>query len=196
MIHENDTNDAISDPGISDFELINELKLLTITKNKHKEFEYNRVEIWNIYMQNQLFKSIVFRLKKLICETIGKDNFDYICAVPPCGIPLSSCLSLAMEKPLIIPSHQELRLFRSESFYNEEKIEHNKRILLVDIIINYGNSARNTKDNLSSIKGKFIGLAVVLFNDTLNKNMVDCFKIDEQDKIYYLFKVSELTTTG
>lgn len=59
-------------------------------------------------------------------------------------------------------------------------------------ISNSGASARNTMEQLDSISGTFVGLAVVLSNDTFPEKRSDKFKKDYRSDIKYLFTVSEL----
>ena len=161
--------------------------------SEYRGEEYRLVQTWGIYLDELLFKSVVFGLKELIEKEIGADEFYYICALPPCGTPLATSVSFVMEKPLIVPLPQDFAVMgTTENFYNEGQIKRGKRILLVDSIINSGGSARSTMEKLDSIDGEFIGLAAVLFNDRFPKERSDKFKRDKKEKIKYLFKVSEL----
>lgn len=174
-------------------ELMTRLKSIPTQTSKYRGEQYKLVQTWCIYLDEILLKSVVFGLKELIEKEIGADKFDYICAVPPCGIPLASSLSFVMEKTLIVPLPQDFSVMGTiENFYCEEQIEHKKRILLVDSIINSGGSARSTMEKLDSIDGEFIGLAVVLFNDAFPAKRSDKFKRDEFKNIKYLFNASEL----
>ena len=178
---------------LSEEELKLRLKNIPIKIDEYEGVEYKLVKTWGIYLDSILFEMVVFKIKELIERDIGIDNFDYVCSVPPCGIPLSASVSFVMKKPLIVPLPPEFRIMaKIENFHNEEQIERGKRILLVDDIINSGSSARITKERLNSINGEFVGLVVVLFNDTFPEKRNDKIKKEESEKIKYLFKVSEL----
>lgn len=175
---------------LSDVELKNRLRNLPINDTGG----FKLLDTFAIYLDNILFKSLTFKLKKLIESKIGLDKFDYICAVPPCGVPLSTSVSLITNKPLIMPLPQELHIVGVvHDFHSGSQIEQGKRILLVDTVINSGLSARATKQRLDSIDGKFVGLVVALFNDMFPDKRSDKFKRDEIEKINCLFKLSEIT---
>jgi orotate phosphoribosyltransferase len=174
-------------------ELKKRLRGIPMQTSMYGGIHYKLVQTWCIYSDELLFKSVVFGLKELIEKEIGANKFDCICAVPPCGTPLAASLSLVMEKPLIVPLPQDFAIMGTiENFHCEGRIEHGKRILLVDSISNSGASARNTMEQLGSIDGTFIGLAVVLSNDTFPEKRSDEFKKDYRSDIKYLFTVSEL----
>ncbi len=177
---------------LSDEKLKQKFKELPKKSFLHNESTYYLVQTWAIYLDSTLFEATVFRLKELIEKDIGLDNFDYICAVPPCGVPISTGVSLYTGKPLIVPFPPEFRFMVPDDFYSEDTIERGKRILLIDGIINSGASARATKDKLESIDGKFVGLVIAIFNDTFPERKSDKFKKDEVNNIKYLFNQSEL----
>lgn len=175
---------------INDVELID--KLRNLPRNDTNEFKF--VDTFAIYFDNNLFKTISFKLYELIETSIKIENIDYICAVPPCGIPIAASVSLMTNRPLIVPLPQEVHILGvSNDFHAGSEIERGKRILLVDSVINSGISARTTKQKLDSIEGKFAGLVVALFNDMFPDKRSDKFKKDELNNIKYLYKVSEIS---
>lgn len=158
---------------LSDIKLKQKFKELPKVHYSYNGGSYYLVQTWAIFQDIILFEATLLRLKKLIEEDIRLDNFDYICAVPPCGIPISTGVSLITRKPLIVPLSPEVRFMVPQNFYTEDTIERGKRILLVDAIINSGASARITKEKLESIDGKFVGLVVPLFNNTFPEKRSD-----------------------
>lgn len=177
---------------LNDRELKEKLRAFTSDAPEGSLVDYKYVRTWGIYLDVDLFHTIVQRLINLINNEF-RGNYQYICAVPPCGIPLASSLSYMLNKRMIVPLPSELVLMGiSDNFHNEREIETGKRILLVDSIINAGGSARNIQEKLKSIDGEYAGLVVVLYNDTYPINRSDNFKKDKFSTIKYLFKVSEL----
>jgi len=173
-------------------ELKNKLKNLSKDEHSFERKKFYLLQTWAIYLDSSLFKCAIDRLSKLIENRIGLNNFDYICAVPTCGVPISAGLSLSLEKPLIVPHTEGIRAEVADQFHIQKEIKPKKKIVLVDAIINSGVSARITKDNLKSIDGEFVGLAVLLYNDKYPEKIMDKFRLEEKEKIMYIFKVSDL----
>lgn len=177
---------------LSDQELKLKLRAFTSPPLGMTRDEYRYVRTWGIYLDVALFHTIIQRLADLVNKEF-KSSYEYICAVPPCGIPLASALSYNLNKRMIVPLPSDLSLLGiTDNFHNEKEIESGKRILLVDSIVNAGGSARTIEEKLKSIDGKYVGLVVVLYNDTYPQNKSDRFKKDKIETIKYLYNVSEI----
>jgi orotate phosphoribosyltransferase len=173
---------------LNEIDMKKKLKALT-SDAPDDTYEYKYVRTWGIYLETDLFHSIVTKLG----DMIKKESFEYICPVPPCGLPLASTLSHALDKKMIVPLPAEFALLGiSDTFHNENDIKHGKKVILVDSIINAGGSARNIEEKLRAIDGEFVGLFVVLFNDTFPANRSDRFKKEKKENIKYIYKVSDL----
>jgi adenine/guanine phosphoribosyltransferase-like PRPP-binding protein len=158
---------------------------------RYENSKKNKIILWNpwsIYLNNE-YSEIMNNYESLL-NSIAI-NADYICPIPTSGYPLIPIASKCTKLPIITYRKQTVPRSITE-FDNESQIQKNKRVFLVDTNINYGDSIENCVVQLSKIKAEIVGLAVIVFNDTLKlKNTYKLSNLISEEKLYYLSKITD-----
>ena len=156
----------------------------TLSNGQQSEYYF---DIKQIYSNKKLFNSIVDIMADKI-KSCFYDDYKYICGVPYGSLPLTTALSIKLNKPILFIRKEK------KKYGNKSQIEGHyymgDNVLLIEDVISSGDSIENTKNILINN-----GLLPIGFCVFLNREIGGFNLISEKDfKGMYVFKLSSIIT--
>ena len=154
----------------------------TLSDGNKSEYYFNSKKI---YSNKKIFDYVVDTIVEKIKSNYF-DNYKFICGVPFGSLPLSTALSLKLNKPILFIRKQK-KTYGNKSFI-EGDFNIGDTVLLIEDIISTGNNIINTKNILINS-----GLIPVGFTVLLNKEIGGFEYIINKDfKGLYVYKLSSI----
>jgi hypothetical protein len=144
---------------------------------------------WRLYDDPAMLHRAVHALSDMVGSAFGLD-FDTIMA---CGwadpMVFSALVAQHMQKPwtAYLPERARQREWAPRT-------PRKKRAVIVDHVVNFGSHLEFTLDDLHRFDGEFVGLAVLLDNDTVADRAPSVQRCKDQGKMLALLKASDIVS--
>ncbi len=144
---------------------------------------------WRLYDDPVMLQRTVHSLSDRIRSVFGAD-FDVIMA---CGwadpMVFSALVALHMQKrwTAYLPE-------RAQQPEWAPRMPRGKRVVIVDHVVNFGSHLEFTLDDLDRFDGEFVGLAVLLDNDTVADRAPSVQRYKDRGKMVSLLKASDIVS--
>ena len=139
------------------------------------------IQGWGLYLFPNLMEIIVNKMADLIEN--DDDEYDCICGVHTCGLPLASMLSFKLHKPLIENLPLEIHATTGNPIHAHDLVREKgfKTAILVDSVINTGYSAHASFEVLKKAKITVKKLFVAVYHDEISPNSKSVFRAHFED---------------
>jgi len=155
-----------------------------LSNGDHSEYYF---DIKKIYSNKKLFNQIVDIMFNKIKSSYF-DNYKYICGVPFGSLPLTTALSIKLNKPILFIRKEKKQYGNKSQIEGEYSIGDN--VLIIEDIISTGESIENSKTILINN-----GLIPVGFSVFLNREIGGFDLLNNCEcKGMYVYKLSSIMT--
>lgn len=155
-----------------------------LSNGSHSEYYF---DIKKIYSNKKLFNKIVDIMVSKI-KSCYFDNYKYICGVPFGSLPLTTALSIKLNKPILFIRKEKKQYGNKSQIEGEYSI--GDTVLLIEDIISTGHSIENSKNILINN-----GLIPVGFSVFLNREIGGFDLLNNCEfKGMYVYKLSSIMT--